>query len=207
HRGAHTLSRAGAGWGHPRSAGSLLRTVTEKSHAIGSLSTGSVGCSPPCGSFRAFFRRSLARPWRDICSNGRRPTKKDDGAIQAWRLLEKAVKVAILAGGVGSRLSEETEIKPKPMVEVGGKPILWHIMKHYARYGFKDFVIALGYKGEHIKRYFVDYCSLSANLRLCFRDGEVHSTGGSVEDWTVELIDTGLNTNTGGRIKRLAPYI
>src|SRR5690606_18065415 len=117
------------------------------------------------------------------------------------------MKVAILAGGVGSRLSEETEIKPKPMVEIGGRPILWHIMKHYYHYGFKDFVIALGYKGEHIKRYFVDYCSLSANLRLCFRDGEVHSTGGSVEDWTVELIDTRLNTNTGGRIKRLAPYI
>lgn len=117
------------------------------------------------------------------------------------------MKVAILAGGVGSRLSEETEIKPKPMVEIGGRPILWHIMKHYYHYGFKDFVIALGYRGEYIKRYFVDYCSLSSNLKLSFRDGHVHSTGGAVEDWTVELVDTGLPTNTGGRIKRLAPYI
>jgi glucose-1-phosphate cytidylyltransferase len=118
------------------------------------------------------------------------------------------MKVAILAGGVGSRLAEETEIRPKPMVEIGGRPILWHIMKHYYHYGFKEFVIALGYKGEYIKRYMMDYCSLSGNLKLTFRDGRVHtSERPEVEDWTVELIDTGLNTNTGGRIKRLGPYV
>jgi glucose-1-phosphate cytidylyltransferase len=117
------------------------------------------------------------------------------------------MKVAILAGGVGSRLSEETEIKPKPMVEIGGRPILWHIMKHYYHYGFKDFAIALGYKGEYIKRFFVDYCSLAGNLKVSFKDGEVHTTGAPPEDWTVDLVETGLNTNTGGRIKRLAPFI
>ena len=118
------------------------------------------------------------------------------------------MKVAILAGGVGSRISEETEIKPKPMVEIGGKPILWHIMKHYAQYGFKDFVVALGYKGEYIKRYVVDYSSLHCDLTVSLRDGGVkrHENGDS-DDWTVNLVDTGLTTNTGGRIKRLAPYL
>ncbi|MEW6743241.1 MAG: glucose-1-phosphate cytidylyltransferase [Planctomycetota bacterium] len=120
------------------------------------------------------------------------------------------MKVAILAGGVGSRLSEETESKPKPMVEIGGRPILWHIMKHYSRYGHRDFVIALGYKGEMIKRYFVDYCSLESNLTVTTRDGRVafgDGRNGAIEDWRVELVDTGLPTATGGRIKRLAPHL
>ncbi len=117
------------------------------------------------------------------------------------------MKVAILAGGVGSRLSEETEVKPKPMVEIGGRPILWHIMMHYAYYGFRDFVIALGYKGEVIKKYMVDYCSLNSNLKVNLRSGAVEMNGGYRPDWNVELIDTGIPTNTGGRIKRLAPYI
>ncbi|MCS6840403.1 MAG: glucose-1-phosphate cytidylyltransferase [Roseiflexus sp.] len=117
------------------------------------------------------------------------------------------MKVAILAGGVGSRLSEETEVKPKPMVEIGGRPILWHIMMHYAYYGFKDFVIALGYKGEVIKKYMVDYCSLNSNLKVNLRSGTVEINGGYRPDWNVELIDTGIPTNTGGRIKRLAPYL
>lgn len=121
------------------------------------------------------------------------------------------MKVAILAGGVGTRLAEETEIRPKPMVEIGGKPILWHIMKHYAHYGFKEFVIALGYKGEYIKRYMVDYCSLTnTNLRVDFGGGRVAPIGNSDverEDWIVELVDTGLPTATGGRIKRLQPYL
>lgn len=117
------------------------------------------------------------------------------------------MKVAILAGGVGSRLAEETEIKPKPMVEVGGRPILWHIMMHYAHYGFQDFVIALGYKGEVIKKYIVDYCSLNSNLSVNLRTGEVLISGGAKPNWTVELVDTGMATLTGGRIKRLAPYI
>ncbi len=117
------------------------------------------------------------------------------------------MKVAILAGGVGSRLAEETEVKPKPMVEIGGRPILWHIMMHYSYYGFKDFVIALGYKGEVIKKYMVDYCSLNSNLKVNLRSGTVEMNGGYRPDWNVELIDTGIPTNTGGRIKRLAPYL
>jgi glucose-1-phosphate cytidylyltransferase len=117
------------------------------------------------------------------------------------------MKVAILAGGVGTRLVEETEVKPKPMVEIGGKPILWHIMMHYSYYGFQDFVIALGYKGEVIKKYMVDYCSLNSNLKVHLRTGEVNINGGYKPDWTVELVDTGIPTLTGGRIKRLAPYL
>jgi glucose-1-phosphate cytidylyltransferase len=119
------------------------------------------------------------------------------------------MRVAILAGGVGTRLAEETEIKPKPMVEIGGKPILWHIMMHYAYYGFKEFVIALGYKGEQIKKYMVDYCSLNNNLTVNLGDGRVslHNGNGQLQNWTVDLIDTGQPTLTGGRIKRLAPYL
>lgn len=117
------------------------------------------------------------------------------------------MKVAILAGGMGTRLAEETAIKPKPMVEIGGYPILWHIMMHYAYYGFKDFIIALGYKGEYIKKYMVDYASLNSNLSVNMATGDVHKSGGIPTDWTVELVDTGIQTNTGGRIKRLAPYV
>jgi len=117
------------------------------------------------------------------------------------------MKVAILAGGAGSRLAEETETKPKPMIEIGGKPILWHIMMHYAHYGFKDFVIALGYKGEIIKKYMIDYCELNSNLTVNLRNGEVQIHGGYKADWNVALIDTKIKTNTGGRIKRLAPYL
>jgi len=118
------------------------------------------------------------------------------------------MKVGILAGGHGTRLAEETEIKPKPMVEIGGRPILWHIMMHYSCYGYDNFVIALGYKGEVIKRYMVDYCSLNSNLTVNLRAGRVdtHDNEG-IQDWTIELIDTGLNTMTGGRIKRLQPYM
>ena len=117
------------------------------------------------------------------------------------------MKVAILAGGFGTRLAEETEIRPKPMVEIGGKPILWHIMKIYAHFGFNDFLIALGYKGEYIKKYIVDYCSLSNNLTVNMKNGQVERHDCSDLDWTVQLIDTGLKTMTGGRIKRLAPYV
>ncbi|MDJ0737785.1 MAG: glucose-1-phosphate cytidylyltransferase [Nostocaceae cyanobacterium] len=118
------------------------------------------------------------------------------------------MKVGILAGGLGTRLSEETVEKPKPMVEIGGMPIMWHIMMNYSHYGFRDFVIALGYKAEVIKKYMVDYCSLNSNLTVKIRQGDVQKHGGGYKpDWTVELIDTGLYTNTGGRIKRLAPYM
>ena len=117
------------------------------------------------------------------------------------------MKVVILAGGVGSRLAEETETKPKPMVEIGGKPILWHIMKYYAQFGFNDFVIALGYKGEYIKRYMIDYCSLASDLTVSLRDGAVVVHDGERDDWTVSLVDTGIGTQTGGRLKRLAPLL
>jgi glucose-1-phosphate cytidylyltransferase len=119
------------------------------------------------------------------------------------------MKVAILAGGSGSRLSEETVVKPKPMVEVGGRPMLWHIMKYYSHWGYNDFLIGLGYKGEYIKRYFVDYSSLASDLTVSFRDGDItrHQNGNGMEDWTVRLCDTGLGSETGGRIKRLAPHL
>ena len=118
------------------------------------------------------------------------------------------MKVAILAGGVGTRLVEETQVKPKPMVQIGNQPILWHIMKHYAHYGHKDFYIALGYKGEVIKRYMVDYCSLSSNITVDFSTGQIKDQKNDARrDWTVHLIDTGDATLTGGRIKRLAPLI
>ncbi len=117
------------------------------------------------------------------------------------------MKVAILAGGFGSRLAEETEVRPKPMIEIGGRPILWHIMKHYSFYGHKNFVIALGYKGEVIKRYMVDYLAMERNMTVNLLDGRVILHDGPRPDWIVDLIDTGLHTQTGGRIKRLAPYI
>ena len=117
------------------------------------------------------------------------------------------MKVGILAGGVGSRLSEETKVKPKPMVEIGGRPILWHILMHYAGYGFNEFSIALGYKGEQIKQYMVDYNKQNCDLRVNLKTGEVERKQSVHPDWIVELIDTGNSTNTGGRIKRLAPYM
>ncbi len=119
------------------------------------------------------------------------------------------MKVVIMAGGVGSRLSEETVLKPKPMVEIGAWPIMWHIMMHYAHFGHEDFLVALGYKGEYIKRYMVDYASLAGDLRVELASGEVDRTGpfSVVHDWTVRLIDTGLATLTAGRLKRLMPYI
>jgi glucose-1-phosphate cytidylyltransferase len=113
----------------------------------------------------------------------------------------------ILAGGVGSRLSEETTDKPKPMVEIGPQPILWHIMKIYAHHGFTDFIIALGYKGEQIKRYMAEYASLAGDVTVQLKAGTVELQAGEREDWTVRLVDTGLGTATGGRMKRVASLI
>lgn len=117
------------------------------------------------------------------------------------------MKTIILAGGLGTRLQEETSVKPKPMVEIGGKPILWHIMKVYSHYGFKEFLVALGYKGGVIKRYFLDYHHLSNSLSITLKDGNVDVHGGTKEDWLVHLIDTGAHTETGGRIKRLTSWV
>ena len=117
------------------------------------------------------------------------------------------MKVVILAGGLGTRLSEETEVRPKPLVEIGGHPIIWHIMKHYVRHGFNEFVVALGYKGEEIKRYFLDYHRLRANLTVDLASGQPSFHEAADEPWTVHLIDTGLKTNTGARVKRLQPWL
>lgn len=113
------------------------------------------------------------------------------------------MKVVILAGGLGTRLAEETDVIPKPMVEIGGKPILWHIMKHYAHYGFKEFFIALGYKSDIIKRYFLDYYTLNGSMTIDFSNGNVEMQNKECEDWLLHLQDTGMQTNTGGRVKRL----
>jgi glucose-1-phosphate cytidylyltransferase len=115
--------------------------------------------------------------------------------------------VAILAGGLGSRLAEETVFKPKPMVEIGGIPIMWHIMSHYASYGFNDFAIALGYKGEIIKRYMLDRRELGHDLTVRLGQNKVQVHRRETFDWNIKLIDTGMNTQTGGRIKQLAPHL
>ena len=113
-------------------------------------------------------------------------------------------KVVILAGGMGTRLAEHTEIRPKPMVEVGGKPMLWHLMKYYAHFGHREFVVALGYRGDFIKKWFFDYHALSGSKTVELRSGKVttHSEEGA-EDWLVHLMDTGLETMTGGRLLRV----
>ena len=118
-------------------------------------------------------------------------------------------KAVILAGGYGSRLSEETNLKPKPMIEIGGKPILWHIMKIYSYYGVKEFVICLGYKGNYIKNYFINYFTNQSDIELNLSNNKIVYENQSLqnEDWKVNLIDTGLNTMTGGRLKRVQKYL
>lgn len=117
------------------------------------------------------------------------------------------MKVVILCGGLGTRLSEETQIKPKPMVEIGGRPILWHIMKIYERSGLNDFILALGYKGEVIKDYFLNYHARQSNLTVQLNGGNVSYSNPTAEDWRVTLVDTGSLTQTGGRLLRLKPYL
>ncbi len=117
------------------------------------------------------------------------------------------MKVALLAGGYGTRLSEETEIRPKPMVEIGGMPILWHIMMHYSHFGFNEFVIALGYKGDYIKRWFKDFSGLEGSITVNTKSGEITNHGRNLTNWKVDLVETGQNTLTGGRIKRLARWL
>lgn len=117
------------------------------------------------------------------------------------------MKVAILAGGLGSRLAEETSIRPKPMVEIGGRPILWHIMKIYAAQGYTEFVIAVGYKGEVIKRWFAEQVELSGDLHIDMCNNRIDVANGEYEHWVVDVVDTGAETQTGGRIKRLQPWL
>lgn len=117
------------------------------------------------------------------------------------------MKVVILAGGLGTRLSEETDVRPKPMVEIGGRPIIWHIMKIYSHYGFNEFVVCCGYKGYVIKEYFANYFlhQTDVTFDLANNKMEVHNSGS--ENWKVTLVDTGINTNTAGRIKRIQKYV
>ena len=117
------------------------------------------------------------------------------------------MKVVILAGGLGSRLSEETTVRPKPMVELGGKPVLWHIMKTYSHFGLNDFVVCLGYKGYMIKEYFANYFLHMSDVTINLRNNEVKVHQNMSEPWSVTLVDTGETTNTGGRLKRVAPHI
>lgn len=117
------------------------------------------------------------------------------------------MKVLILAGGFGTRLSEETGLRPKPMVEIGGKPILWHIMKMYSHYGYNDFVILLGYKGYYIKEYFANYFLHQSDVTIDLATNEMQIHKNSSEPWKVTLLDTGLHTMTGGRIKRAKEII
>lgn len=118
------------------------------------------------------------------------------------------MKVVLLAGGFGTRISEESHLKPKPMIEIGDKPILWHIMKEYSHYGFNDFIICAGYKQHVIKEWFADYYLHNSDITFDFRNGNELTIHNNVaEPWKVTVIDTGLNTMTGGRVKRIKPYV
>jgi len=121
--------------------------------------------------------------------------------------MEQRIKTVILAGGLGTRLSEETVVKPKPMVEIGGRPILWHIMKLYSHHGFNDFGIALGYKGELIKHYFLDFRVMQSDLTVDLQSGRTEVHDAPTEPWRVRLVDTGHDTMTGGRLRRMKPWI
>ena len=122
--------------------------------------------------------------------------------------MKQNLPVVILCGGLGTRLSEETEARPKPLVEVGHRPLLWHIMKHYGGYGFTDYHLALGYKGEQIKRYFLDFHALNRDFTVSLENGEVQTVNQeNAEPWRVHLMDTGQATLTGGRLKQLEPHL
>lgn len=114
------------------------------------------------------------------------------------------MKAVILAGGMGTRIAEESDNRPKPMIEIGGRPLLWHIMQHYACHGIRDFIICLGYKGHMIKEYFLDYPRFTSDLRINLKSQDCEILGSATEDWIVTLVDTGQSTMTGGRLKRVA---
>ncbi|MCP4652309.1 MAG: glucose-1-phosphate cytidylyltransferase [Candidatus Omnitrophica bacterium] len=113
------------------------------------------------------------------------------------------MKVVVLCGGMGTRLREETEYRPKPMVEIGGKPILWHIMNIYRSFGYKEFTLALGYKGEMIKEYFINYYHHQSNLNIDLKTGKITAENNNIKDWKIDLVDTGEKSMTGGRLGRL----
>ncbi len=117
------------------------------------------------------------------------------------------MKAVILAGGLGTRISEETHLKPKPMVEIGGKPILWHIMKMYSKHGITDFIICCGYKGYIIKEYFSNYFLHQSDVTFCMKDNSIKVHKKRVEPWTITLVDTGIDSMTGGRLSRVSEYI
>ena len=117
------------------------------------------------------------------------------------------MKVVLLAGGLGTRLAEETDVRPKPMIEIGGHPILWHIMKIYSAHGFEDFLVALGYKGEFIKQYFLNFYASSRDLTINLSSGDVQYDSSAGINWRIQLADTGSSTMTGGRLRRLEPRL
>ncbi|HEX4021798.1 MAG TPA: glucose-1-phosphate cytidylyltransferase [Acidobacteriaceae bacterium] len=117
------------------------------------------------------------------------------------------MKAVILAGGLGSRLSEETGARPKPMVEIGGRPMLWHIMKIYSAYGINDFIVCLGYKGNTIKEYFANYFLYSSDITIDLAANKIESHRNDCEPWRVTMVDTGASTMTGGRLRRILPYV
>jgi glucose-1-phosphate cytidylyltransferase len=120
---------------------------------------------------------------------------------------EPHVKVVLLAGGIGSRIGEETVSKPKPMIEIGNRPLLWHIMKTYGHQGFNEFVVAVGYRGAMIKKYFADYNALMGDVTVNLATGRTHTTAGVAEDWLIDLVETGESTNTGGRVRRCGRHL
>src|ERR1700692_288733 len=144
----------------------------------------------------------LCTTWRHFCraENSLKICRNKNMTYETLPL--RGVKAVILAGGRGSRLSEETDTKPKPMIEIGGRPILWHIMKIYAQYGIEDFIICLGYNGAPIKEYFYNYNLHSSDITVDLRSGvTIHQS--EAEDWRVTLVETGLETQTGGRVSRI----
>src|SRR3954468_6805038 len=153
------------------------------------------------------------RARRAGCSDGspRSPSMMASGipssGTRGTSVADRCIPVVILCGGAGTRLAEQTELRPKPPVEIGGRPILWHIMKHYSTYGFNEFVLALGYKGDQIKRYFLNYHAVGQDMTVNLGDGSVNSLNKNQEPWTVHLVDTGESTLTGGRLRQMESLI
>ncbi len=172
--------------------------------------------SQPVSSTPARRGRCWAGPppsrWTRACGDRRlvpaAPGRTRRTRAGGRRVADVPIPVVILCGGQGTRLAEQTEVRPKPLVEIGGRPILWHIMKHYSRYGFNEFVLALGYKGDQIKRYFRDYHALGRDMTISLQSGQVRPLNdNNMEPWTVHLVDTGEATLTGGRLAQLRPLI